>query len=453
MRIADGLRIRLGDVVTLTGGGGKTTVMFRLAEELTAAGLRVISTMTTKIFVAQMERAPASVLLADSGAVPVQVEDLLAAHRHVLIGGRIGADREKVEGVPPETVDRMAAARLADVIIVEGDGSRRLPFKAPAEHEPVVPGCTTVLVPLAGLDVLGQPLDEEHVHRTRLVSQISGLAMGEPVTPEAVARVLSDPAGGAKGLPAGTRLVPFLNKADLNPADGRETARNLLLARVADEVLIGAAETSEPVREAWGRVAAVVLAAGQAKRFGQLKQVLPWQGRPLVAHVVRQALGCPDIGCVLVTAGAQGDLVEAAVREYRDAIELVEVPNWAEGQSRSVCSGLAAAEEKTPGSLSAVLFLLADQPSVTPALLSALIQRHRETLAPVVAPRYEGKRGNPVLFGRRTFAEFQSLEGDAGARGIIRAHEEEIAWVDWPNGDILKDIDTPDDYAAAHERA
>ena len=57
MRIADGLRIKPGDVVTLIGGGGKTTVMFRLAEELTAAGLTVISTMTTKIFVGQMERA------------------------------------------------------------------------------------------------------------------------------------------------------------------------------------------------------------------------------------------------------------------------------------------------------------------------------------------------------------------------------------------------------------
>ncbi len=178
MRIADGLRIKPGDVVTLTGGGGKTTVMFRLAEELTAAGLTVISTMTTKIFVGQMERAPASVLLQADGSIPDGLAGLLAEHRHVLIGGKIGADREKVEGVPPGLVDELAAAGLADVIIVEADGSRRLPLKAPAEHEPVVPRCTTILVPLAGLDVLGQPLDAEHVHRPQLVSMLAGAALG-----------------------------------------------------------------------------------------------------------------------------------------------------------------------------------------------------------------------------------------------------------------------------------
>jgi molybdenum cofactor cytidylyltransferase len=95
------------------------------------------------------------------------------------------------------------------------------------------------------------------------------------------------------------------------------------------------------------------------------------------------------------------------------------------------------------------VFLLADQPGVTPALLSALIQRHRETLGPVVAPRYRGRRGNPVLFDRQTFPEFEGLEGDAGARSIIQQRYGEVAWVDWPSGDILRDIDTPEDYAAA----
>ncbi len=99
--------------------------------------------------------------------------------------------------------------------------------------------------------------------------------------------------------------------------------------------------------------------------------------------------------------------------------------------------------------MSAALFLLADQPGITPRLLSALVQRHRETLAPIVAPRFQGRRGNPVLFDRRTFPEFEQLTGDAGARSIIRRYEAEIAWVDWPTGEILRDIDTPDDYAAA----
>ncbi|MGE5602266.1 MAG: nucleotidyltransferase family protein, partial [Nitrososphaerales archaeon] len=114
-----------------------------------------------------------------------------------------------------------------------------------------------------------------------------------------------------------------------------------------------------------------------------------------------------------------------------------------------VRAGLGAAQARLSGKLSAAIFMLADQPGVSPDLLSALVQRHRETLAPVVAPRYQGKRGNPVLFDQRIFAEFERLDGDAGARSIIKRHEAEIAWVDWPTNDVLRDIDTREDYAAA----
>lgn len=454
MRIVDALRIKSGDVVTLVGGGGKTTVMFRLAEELTAMGLTVISTMTTKIFVGQMERAPAGVLLREDGALPDDLPALLAEHRHVLVGGRIGPDREKVEGVPPGIVDRLAAARLAGVIVVEGDGSRRLPFKAPAEHEPVVPASTTVLVPLAGLDALGRPLDAEHVHRPQLIAGVAGARPGAPITPEILAQVLSHPQGGAKGLPPGARLVPFLNKADLDMDGGRVAARLLAASEAVDEVLVAAAETEGAIREVWGRVAAIVLAAGEARRYGTLKQVLPWRGVPLVAHVANQAIACADVSDVIITTGAQADLVASAVSSSAPEIKrlrpVLQIPvsDWAAGQSRSVRAGLSAAQSAAGGKLSAALFLLADQPGVTPRLLSALVQRHRETLAPVVAPRYEGKRGNPVLFDRRTFPEFDNLEGDTGARAIIRRHESEIAWVDWPTDEILRDIDTPEDYEA-----
>lgn len=459
MRITDALRVQAGDVVTLVGGGGKTTVMFRLAEELTAAGLTVISTMTTKIFVGQMERAPAGILLGEDDTLPFELTTLLAARRHVLIGERITVDREKVEGVPPEVVDRLAATRFADVVIVEADGSRRLPFKAPAAHEPVVPASTTILVPLVGLSVLGQPLDAAHVHRPELVAAFVDAALGDPVTADLIVRVLEHPEGGAKGLPLNARLVPMLNKADLNLNGGREVARSLTASPLVDEIIIAAAETANPGREIWGRVAAVVLAAGEASRFGMLKQVLPWHGTPLVAHVARQALACPDIRDVIVTTGAQADLVNEALNSVADGIEQIQhipkipvqimVSDWAEGQSRSVRAGLAAAQARAAGKLSAAVFLLADQPWVTPALLSALVQRHRETLAPVVAPRYKGKRGNPVLFDRRTFAEFDSLDGDTGARAVIRRHEDDIAWVDWPTDEILRDIDTPEDYVQA----
>jgi hypothetical protein len=88
------------------------------------------------------------------------------------------------------------------------------PFKAPAAYEPVIPEETTVVLVLVGADVFGQTLDAEHVHRPELVSALSGAALGTPITPEIVARVLAHPEGGRKGVPAGARVVALINKVE-----------------------------------------------------------------------------------------------------------------------------------------------------------------------------------------------------------------------------------------------
>ena len=109
-------------------------------------------------------------------------------------------------------------------ILNEADGSRMRPFKAPAAHEPVIPAETTLVVPVVGADVFGQPLDAEHVHRPELVSALSGAPLGAPITPEIVARVLAHPEGGRKGVPAGARVVVLINKVE-SLADRRRRAR------------------------------------------------------------------------------------------------------------------------------------------------------------------------------------------------------------------------------------
>jgi molybdenum cofactor cytidylyltransferase len=444
MKLSRALRVQRKEVVTLVGGGGKTALMFALADELSADGWRVVTTMTTRIFVGQMSRAPARLLLHGEGALLATLPELLSEHGYVLVGGGTVIEQDKVQGVPPEVVDRIAAHPAVNAVIAEADGSRRQPFKAPADHEPIVPAATTLLVPMVGLDVVSQPLTSEHVHRPERIAALTGAAPGAAITPEMIAQVLAHPEGGAKGLPNGGRLVPFLNKADneLQLADGRVIAHSLLATPRVDSVVIGAIESSRRTREVWSRVGAVILAAGGASRYGSLKQVMPWRGIPLVTHVVEQALNCPDVAQVVVTMGAGVDAVRAAVAGCR--VSRMEVPDWAAGQSRSVQAGLAALRAADPA-LGAALFLLADQPGITPELLAALVQRHRETLAPVVAPRYQGRRGNPVLFDRATFDAFAGLSGDVGARPIIERYAGEVAWVDWPTPEVIQDIDTPED--------
>jgi len=413
---------------------------------LTGQGRRVITTMTTRIFASQMALAPAWVVYQDNDALLDQLLPALAEHGHVLVMGGVAVEADKVAGVPPELAGRLIRLPMVDAIIIEADGSRRLPLKAPAEHEPVIPADTTLVVPMIGLDVIGQPLGPGAVHRPERVAALTGAALGDPVTPALVAAVLAHPEGGARQAPPNARLVPFLNKAETPAAlaVAREVARLTLTYPRVDSIAIGAVQDAEPVYEVWGRTGAVVLAAGAGSRFGGLKQVLPWQGTPLVAHVADQALACADVERVAVTLGAGADRVSAALAGR--PILPVPVRDWADGQSRSVRAGLAALQAEFGGSLAAALFLLADQPGVSPALLEALVARHRATLAPIVAPRFAGRRGNPVLFDRHTFPEFDGLSGDVGARPILQAHANEIAWVDWPTPEITQDIDVAADY-------
>jgi probable selenium-dependent hydroxylase accessory protein YqeC len=121
---------------------------------------------------------------------------------------------EKRTGLSPSDIDTLAASGRFRWIIVEGDGAARKPLKAPAAHEPVIPGCCTHVIVVAGMDGLGNPLDEAHVHRADLFSKLSGSPLGEAVTPEALARVVNHPQGGRKGVPGDALLTLFLNKTD-----------------------------------------------------------------------------------------------------------------------------------------------------------------------------------------------------------------------------------------------
>ncbi len=194
------------------------------------------------------------------------------------------------------------------------------------------------------------------------------------------------------------------------------------------------------MNDALPRVAAVVLAAGGAIRYGALKQLLPWGSGTLLTHVVDTALAS-SARPVVVVLGAQAEVCRAAMGER--PVQVVVNPMWAQGQSTSVQVALAALPPETD----AALFLLADQPSVQLSTLEALIARYCATRAPLVWPEFRGRRGNPVLFDRRLFPELMAQHGDVGGRAVLQVHAAEAQRVAVDDPGILTDIDTPDDYA------
>ena len=249
MTLADALGVTGAEVVALVGGGGKSTAMFRLAREMVERGGRAITTTTTRIFGAQIALSPAHVPAAE--ATRERVLAALATHGQVLLIGATNPGDGKAEGISLELFARLRAWCPDACILNEADGSRMRPFKAPAAHEPVIPAETTLVVPVVGADVLGQPLDDDHVHRPELVSKLCGAPLGTRITPEIVARVLAHPEGGRKGTPAAARVAVLINKVESLPdrAPARETAELLLRDPAIHAVLLASARAPDPVLE------------------------------------------------------------------------------------------------------------------------------------------------------------------------------------------------------------
>jgi molybdenum cofactor cytidylyltransferase len=430
------LRLERGSVVSFVGAGGKTSAMFRLAVELVENDWRVVTTTTTHLGEEQVSTAP-SVLRPEELS---KLKSGLDAFGHCLIIGPPDG-HGRVRGISTETIAALHARADVDAILVEADGSRMRALKAPAEHEPVVPHVTTHLVPTVGLEVIGQPLDAGHVHRPELVAHLASATLGSPITIETIARILVHPNGGAKHQPPGAELVPLLNKVDYE--DGMQHAGALAERLIRDaavrRVLLGSMHFKMPVREVYSRVAGIVLAAGQATRFGATKQLMPWKDSTLVERAAQVGLDA-GLQCVIVVTGQDADRVCAAVAGL--PVQVVFNSEFATGLSSSMRQGIAA----LPAGIDAALFLLADQPGVTPEVLQALVKAHRKTLAPIVLPTYQGRRGNPVLFDVSVFHELTQIEGDVGGRVLLEKHAGSLVRVPVEEPGILEDIDTSEDH-------
>lgn len=265
MQLRGALDIKAGEVVSFVGAGGKTTTAMRLMVELAEAKQSVVFTTTTKILEPVLAEDERLILSEQPETILKIVPELLARHRKVFLAVRrleetdsiLNQDPDypfpvranKLQGIAPEMVDRLAAALPELVILNEADGAKHRSLKAPAAHEPVVPANTTLLVPMVSLHVLGKPLSDEYVFRPERVAALSEIALGEPVTVDTVAGVLTHPQGGLKGVPPQARVVPILNQWEGEAASGeaREVAELLLHHERIQRVVVASLRQADPV--------------------------------------------------------------------------------------------------------------------------------------------------------------------------------------------------------------
>lgn len=173
---------------------------------------------TTKMGVDQI---PAWATVCQTAA---EVEAALRVEQPVYLLHR--AEATKVIGVDPGLVDTVAA-NIDATILIEADGSRGRPFKAPSDHEPVIPSSVTLVVVVVGMDALGRPIVET-AHRPELVAVLAGRPITDPVGPDAIATVVAHPAGGRRNVPTGARLALALTKVEARHSDAVAQVRAAL---------------------------------------------------------------------------------------------------------------------------------------------------------------------------------------------------------------------------------
>ncbi|MBI5669410.1 MAG: putative selenium-dependent hydroxylase accessory protein YqeC [Chloroflexi bacterium] len=439
MKLQRAFDIVPGDVVAFVGAGGKTSTLIALGHELAEAGLRVLATTTTRIGADQLDLMPYAARLDTSmAAVSLALND----HRFVFLYDDIR--QNKVYGAGKDQIPHLLDSVDSDVLLIEADGSRGLPLKAPKEHEPVIPAETTLVVPVASLSVLGQPLDEEHVYNAQAIDDRYGFGIGNRVKSPWVAQVVRDPELGLKAVPDGARVVVLLNQV---PAHGylrgraRMVAQMILRSPRVYGVALGSVRGSEPVHEVQRHVGAVVLAAGLSRRMGQPKVLLPWTERKtIIEHILDQLL-LAKVQHITVVTGHRADEVRPLAA--RIGAGVVHNPDYATGE---MLSSLKAGLQAMPPHISAALVVLGDQPRIQPRVIVQVLTAYAEGAGDIIAPSYRMRRGHPILIDRRYWQDILNLPADGAPRDVIDRHKDRIGYVNVDTDSVLRDIDTPDDY-------
>jgi molybdenum cofactor cytidylyltransferase len=197
-------------------------------------------------------------------------------------------------------------------------------------------------------------------------------------------------------------------------------------------------EMSEEKPKRSPQIAAVVLAAGRSTRMGSNKLLKPLRGKPMIRQTVETVLGSRASPVVVVT-GHDAERVQAALQGLK--VSFVHNPHYAEGLSTSLAAGIKG----LPAQVDGTLMVLGDMPLVPAATMNRLIGAFDPTeRRSICIPIFQGERGNPILWGRQHFGEFEGLKGDRGAKVLLVVHSDQVA--DVPVGDegVLTDFDTPD---------
>lgn len=419
-------------MVAFTGAGGKTSLLFALAGSLPG---KIVITTTTRMAREQIQFAAESIPAAVSRYPSISC--IACTSISAIVGPDVEDD--KVSGVGLEVPAQLLAQPDVSFVLVEADGARMLPLKAPAAHEPALPATSDLVVPVAGIDALGKVITAT-VHRPELAAALLGKGVDDLVEAQDLATIVTHPQGGLKNVPLAARVIPAINKVE-NEAQlqaARDAARAMLREPRIQQVVITAVERPQPVVEVQKRVTAVILAAGESSRMGRPKLLLPWGETTVLGRTIQNVQDSAVFDSMVVSGAQAHEVAEIA---QAAGVPVLFNEQYVAGE---MLSSLQTAVRHLPATIDAVLVMLGDQPLVEPQTIDAILAAYWQGEGEIAAPQFDSRRGNPVLIGRRYFDELLALPPGAAPRDLLKKHHVHLVPVE--SESVLLDIDDPDEY-------
>ena len=429
-------------VLSVVGGGGKTSLIFRIMEELTAVGKKVLITTTT-----HMAYEPDRPFAEDGDMISIKQN--LEEYGYT-IAASLDSEKHKIGALSEEKLKEIKV--LADVILIEADGAKRYPLKVPASWEPVIWEQTDLVIAVAGMDAAGKPI-QEVCHRPECVADFLGKETEEKLTEEDIVRIVLSTEALRKCVD-GREYRVLLNKADI---PGKSQVAESIADRLEEQGIhaawgslrekeyhiCGKSETERkraaqmPSKRV--KLALIMLAAGNSRRFGSNKLMYEVDGVPMYQRTLRllqkAAERIPDSRIVVVTQPQYSEIIDV-VKET--GAEVLFNPKPERGIASSMQIGLEIAKDAD-----ACLFTVSDQPWLTAETIIALYDAFQSENKGMACTRHGEKTGNPCIFSKKYYRKLMEITGDKGGKQIIKRYPEDVTYLKISDERELQDVDVP----------
>ncbi|AMP20096.1 hypothetical protein AZF37_01905 [endosymbiont 'TC1' of Trimyema compressum] len=415
-----------GHLYTFVGGGGKSSSIWAIGNCLREIGYKVRISTTTKVDLKEFSNYETCFIESESA----MQKAILDVREGLLLVKGVWQEKGKYFGVENSFFDA-ATIPLDTVVLVEGDGAKRKPFKIPKSHEPVLPKNSATLFVVIGASIINEEITGQNCYNIDRVLELLGDR--EKIFSIDNTRYLIET--GWLSREASIPTVFLFNQCDL---EGKATAaREIVEALWLKHNVAGVAfsvQEKEVFFKTGSHIIAIILAAGKSSRMGTVKCLLDYKGKTFLERAI-ELYGnyCQDI---VIPVGYHSQQIKDKIKGF--GFEFFDSKIYEEGMGGTLREAILNLNY-----CDFFFVTLCDLPLVQKETLRKLLKVASENQKAVV-PVYHGKKGHPVLFPRKMRADFAKLKGDLGAKKTLTANN--TIFVNVEDEGVITDIDTPEAY-------